>query len=175
MNCVLHYFQMSEAVRPIIWAFSPTFCHLSPILGPRGHVKIESDSQTSMLNRLIGRSCHGLRSELFNTGPIRGLSVEVTGSQYRPAFKENKMLTRGRKHYQTKTLQVLETYNLSSHINCRLYKRLLQWALNDWCKIINKKNKLFCSHFQFQMNEVQWFSFVVVWMKMFVSPVLQMI
>lgn len=59
LNCVLHYFQMSEAVRAIIWAFSPTFCHFSPILGPRGHVKIESDSQSSMLNRLIGLSCHG--------------------------------------------------------------------------------------------------------------------
>lgn len=56
---ILHYLQMSEAVKPIVRAFTPIFCHVSPSLGPRGHVKIESDSQTSMLNRLIGQSCHG--------------------------------------------------------------------------------------------------------------------
>ena len=47
MNCILHYFQMSEAVRPIMRAFNPAFWHLSSILGPRGHVKIESDSQAA--------------------------------------------------------------------------------------------------------------------------------
>lgn len=71
---------MSEAVRPIVRAFSPTFCHLSPILGPRGHVKIESDSQTSMLNRLIGQSCHGPDQSSLTPVPIRGPSVEDPAS-----------------------------------------------------------------------------------------------
>lgn len=72
MSCVLHYFQMSEAVSPIVRAFSPAFCHLSPILGPQGHVKIESDSQTSMLNRLIGQSCHGPDQSSLTPVPVRG-------------------------------------------------------------------------------------------------------
>lgn len=72
MSCVLHYFQMSEAVSPIVRAFSPAFCHLSPILGPRGHVKIESDSQSSMLNRLIGQSCHGPDQSSLTPVAVRG-------------------------------------------------------------------------------------------------------
>lgn len=53
MNCILHYFQMSEAVRQIIPAFSPAFCHFSPIFWPRGHGQIESGSSASMFDRLI--------------------------------------------------------------------------------------------------------------------------
>ena len=69
MNCVLHYFQMSEAVRPIMRAFSPAFCHLSSILGPGGHEKIESDSEGGRVLQNEGRRLSGPRSELFNTGP----------------------------------------------------------------------------------------------------------
>ncbi len=53
MNCVLHYIQMSEAVRQIIPAFSPAFCHFSPIFCPRGHGQIECGSSASMFDRLI--------------------------------------------------------------------------------------------------------------------------
>ena len=122
MNCVLHYFQLSEAVRAIIWAFSPTFCHLSPILGPRGHVKIESDSQSSMLNRLIGPRLSRPRSELFNTRPIRGLSVEATGSQ----DKQDPDNEKG-KCYQTKTIHDLET---DSQTPLRFRQRALKWFFN---------------------------------------------
>lgn len=80
MSCVLHYFQMSEAVEAMGRAFSPTFCHLSPSPGSRGHVKIESDSQTSMLNRLIGQSCHGPDQSSLTPG-LSGLFADPCENQ----------------------------------------------------------------------------------------------
>lgn len=124
MNCVLHYFQMSEAVRAIIWAFSPTFCHLSPILGPRGHVKIESDSQSSMLNRLIGLSCHGRDQSSLTPGLSEVLLLEPldlnAGQLYRK--KTHEMLTMERKCYQTKNCSSAG----NSHTKSRLYTRFVQ-------------------------------------------------
>ena len=34
-------------------AFNPAFWHLSSILGPRGHVKIESDSQAACFTEWV--------------------------------------------------------------------------------------------------------------------------
>lgn len=44
---------MSEAVKAIIWAFSPTFYHFFPIFWPGGHVQIERDNPEDMSNRLV--------------------------------------------------------------------------------------------------------------------------
>lgn len=151
MNCVLHYFQMSEAVRPIIWAFSPTFCHLSPILGPRGHVKIESDSQTSMLNRLIGLSCHGPDQSSLTPG-----QSEVFQSKP-PDPDSGQPLKKGKKQYQ--------------YANCSREKS--HWRIGKCLFSLKKKKKVrklslgknqtsefterlfcqapgLCSHFHFQ-------------------------
>lgn len=167
MNCGLHYFQMSEAVRPIIWAFSPTFCHLSPILGPRGHVKIESDSQTSMLNRLIGLSCHGPdqssltpgQSEVFQSKPAdpdsgQPLKKEKKKYQYANCSREKSHWRIGKCLFSLKKIENKKTIS-GEKSNFRVHWRaflsgartLLSFPLS--------------AHFQRAFP-------IVAWMKMFV-------
>lgn len=55
---------------------APLSATYPPSPGSRGHVKIESDSQTSMLNRLIGQSCHGPDQSSLTPG-LSGVSADA--------------------------------------------------------------------------------------------------
>lgn len=94
---------MSEAVKAIIWAFSPTFYYFFPGFWPGGHVQIERDNPEVMSNRrvLLYRSAAQLiktlnprsspasaRQGLWNVGPrllrkfpsVAAFHLKVTGS-----------------------------------------------------------------------------------------------
>lgn len=173
MNCVLHYFQMSEAVRPITRAFSPTFCHLSPILGPRGHVKIESDSQTSMLNSLIGLSCHGPDqssltpglSEVFLLEPLdprEGCLLRYNADGERKIWRQRWRLTIKQPHWLCSSRQCVMSFKGFIHV---IDKKDKVW---DSClknlNAINNQNKNLKVHrgFFFLSDRIQFSSLVSV-------------
>lgn len=188
MSCVLHYFQMSEAVSPIVRAFSPAFCHLSPILGPQGHVKIESDSQTSMLNRLIGQSCHGPDQSSLTPVPVRGslcLNIQPDCVHFKKKKKEkggNKIQTGRKCEFSPTSSQKWSLFSLTNinvrdpssdqHVQLTRKKVLLK---KIWRKSKNKEQEFSEGCFPPRINEAAGFISPCVWMKMFVSPVLRLI
>lgn len=172
MSCVLHYFQMSEAVSPIVRAFSPAFCHLSPILGPQGHVKIESDSQTSMLNRLIGQSCHGPDQSSLTPVPVRGslcLNIQPDCVHLKKKEKEkggNKIQTGRKCEFSPTSSQKWSLLSLTNinvrdpssdqHVQLTRKKVLLK---KIWRKSKNKEQEFSEGCFPPRINEARWFYF----------------